>query len=102
MSLSAASHELPVGAALSGAPPSITTGRKLRECGRCFARGRMPSEQWINNRRGFDISIPRFVVETTAIAKQAGLTPNATGLSVQPFGYPPYILILVIRDRLGH
>jgi len=34
----------------------------------------MPFEQWINRRRGFDISISRFVVDETAIVKQAGLT----------------------------
>jgi hypothetical protein len=33
----------------------------------------MSFEQWINCRRGFDISIPRFVVDETAIVKQAGL-----------------------------
>jgi hypothetical protein len=31
----------------------------------------MPFEQWINSRRGFDISISRFVVDETAIVKQA-------------------------------
>jgi hypothetical protein len=31
----------------------------------------MPFEQWINSRCGFDISVSRFVVEATAIVKQA-------------------------------
>jgi hypothetical protein len=31
----------------------------------------MSSEQWINNRCGFDISVSRFVVEATALVKQA-------------------------------
>jgi len=31
----------------------------------------MPFEQWINSSRGFDISISRFVVDETAIVKQA-------------------------------
>src|SRR6267143_6325512 len=48
----------------------MTKGRKLRPRCRCFAPGRTPSEQWINSRRGFDISISRFVVDETAIVKQ--------------------------------
>src|SRR5258706_3301385 len=46
----------------------MTKGRKLRP--RCRS-GRTPFEQWINSRRGFDISISRFVVDQTAIVKQA-------------------------------
>jgi hypothetical protein len=34
----------------------------------------MSLELWINNRRGFDISVPRFVVDETAIVKQADWT----------------------------
>src|SRR6266852_8856172 len=49
----------------------MTKGRKLRPRCRCFAPGRTPFEQWINSRRGFDISISRFVVDETAIVKQA-------------------------------
>src|SRR5712691_9384584 len=49
----------------------MTKGRKLRPHCRCFAPGRTPFEQWINSRRGFDISISRFVVDETAIVKQA-------------------------------
>jgi len=49
----------------------MTKGRKLRPRWRCFAPGRTPFEQWINSRRGFDISISRFVVDETAIVKQA-------------------------------
>src|SRR6266481_7095331 len=49
----------------------MTKGRKLRPCCRCFAAGRTPFEQWINSRRGFDISISRFAVDETAIVKQA-------------------------------
>src|SRR5712675_3592419 len=49
----------------------MTKGRKPRpRCG-CFAPGRTPFEQWINSRRGFDISISRFAVDETAIVKQA-------------------------------
>jgi hypothetical protein len=33
----------------------------------------MSFEQWINCRRGFDISIPGFVVDETVIVKPAGL-----------------------------
>src|ERR1700738_2140048 len=39
----------------------MTNGRKLRPFCRRFAPGRVPFEQWINCRLGFDISIPRFV-----------------------------------------
>ena len=49
----------------------MTKGRKLRPHCRCFAPGRTPFEQWINSRRGFDISISRFAVDETAIVKQA-------------------------------
>jgi len=49
----------------------MTKGWKLRPRCRCFAPGRTPFEQWINRRRGFDISISRFVVDETAIVKQA-------------------------------
>src|SRR3981189_2428504 len=50
----------------------MTKGWKLRpRCCRCFAPGRTPFEQWINRRRGFGISISRFVVDETAIVKQA-------------------------------
>jgi hypothetical protein len=49
----------------------MTKGWKLRPRCRCFAPGRTPFEQWINSRRGFDISISRFVVDETAIVKQA-------------------------------
>jgi hypothetical protein len=49
----------------------MTKGRKLRPRCRCFAPDRTPFEQWINSRRGFDISISRFVVDETAIVKQA-------------------------------
>jgi hypothetical protein len=49
----------------------MTNGRKLRPRCRCFASGRTPFEQWINSRRGFDISISRFVVGETTIVKQA-------------------------------
>jgi hypothetical protein len=49
----------------------MTKGRQLRPRWRCFAPGRTPFEQWINSRRGFDISISRFVVDETAIVKQA-------------------------------
>src|SRR5258705_9303761 len=49
----------------------MTKGRKLRPRCWCFAAGRTPFEQWINSRRGFDISISRFVVDETAIVKQA-------------------------------
>jgi hypothetical protein len=49
----------------------MTKGRKLRPRCRCFAAGRRSFEQWINNKRGFDISISRFVVDETAIVKQA-------------------------------
>src|SRR6267142_5467811 len=49
----------------------MTKGRKPRpRCG-CFAPGRTPFEQWINTRRGFDISISRFAVDEMAIVKQA-------------------------------
>jgi len=54
-------------------PPSrdvnFTTGTP---CCRCFGLGWTPFEQWINRRRGFDISIPRFVVDQTAIVKPSG------------------------------
>src|SRR5712672_4640572 len=49
----------------------MTKGRKPRPRCRCFAAGRTPFEQWINSRRGFDISISRFAVDETAIVKQA-------------------------------
>src|ERR1700756_2774042 len=49
----------------------MTRGRKLRARGRSVAPGRMLFEQWINSSCGLDISISRFVVEATAIVKQA-------------------------------
>jgi len=48
----------------------MTKGRKLRPCRRCFAPGRMPFEQSINSRLGFDISVSRFAADETAIVKQ--------------------------------
>jgi hypothetical protein len=49
----------------------MTKGRKPPPRRRCFAPGWTPFEQWINSRRGFDISISRLVVDETAIVKQA-------------------------------
>jgi hypothetical protein len=70
----------------------MTKGRKLRPRCRCFAPGRTPFEQWINNRRGFDISISRFVVDETAIVKQAieAMSALRTLRCARPVHRPPF------------
>jgi hypothetical protein len=61
----------------------MTKGRKLRPRFR-FAPGRMPFQQWINSRRGLDISISRFAVYEPAIVKQATEAMHCTGLVHRP------------------
>src|SRR5258706_10431602 len=71
----------------------MTKGRKLRPRCRCFAPGRTPFEQWINSRRGFGISISRFVVvDETAIVKQAiGAMSTLRMLHCARLVHPPSI-----------
>jgi hypothetical protein len=58
-------------------PPSITRGRKLPSFRRRFGPGRMPFEQWISCRLGFDISLPKNLRrnETTVVKLPIRTTP---------------------------
>jgi len=49
----------------------------------------MPFEQWINRRRGFDISIPD-LVRQTAIVKQVSLTMHISGADTTPWSIPAF------------
>jgi hypothetical protein len=58
----------------------------------------MPSEQWINSRCGFDISISRLVVDETAINNQA---IEAVSAALRPFRSPAVDLVTDNGSALG-
>jgi len=72
--MSACADERAVGAG-RGAHASMNNERsEAASFCRRLAPGGMPFERWTNCSLGFDISIPRFVRDKTAVVKQAGQT----------------------------